>query len=184
MVRLRVAGEINGFAFRTSLFADESRGFYILVNQAMQRGARVAVGHRATFTLWPDLEDRPAELPDELALLLDEEPGLRVFYDSLGEYTRREIGKWLAGVKSPEAQSGRAMQMAERLLATMEAEQELPPMIRTALERRPGAMAGWKRLTPAQRRAELMAVFYYQTPEARQKRVAKLCELAMKRAEK
>ena len=184
MVRLRVAGEINGFAFRTSLFADESRGFYLLVNHAMQRRARVAVGHRATFALWPDLDERPAELPDELAVLLDEEPGLRAFYDSLSEYTRREIGKWIAGVKSAEAQSGRAMQMAERLLATMDAELALPPLIRTALQRRPGALAGWQQLTPAQRRAELMAVFYYQTPEARQKRVEKLCDLAIKRAEK
>jgi uncharacterized protein YdeI (YjbR/CyaY-like superfamily) len=75
------------------------------------------------------------------------------------------------------------MQMAERLLATMEAEHELPPLIRTALERRPAALAGWQQMTPAQRRAELMAVFYYQTPEARQKRVAKLCDAAQKRAE-
>ena len=175
---------INGFAFRTSLFADESKGLYLLVNHAMQRGAKAVVGHRATFTLWPDLEARPAELPDELAVLLDEEPGLRDFYDQLSEYTRREIGKWIAGVKSPEAQAGRAMQVAERLLSTMEAEQQLPPLIRSALERRPGALSGWQQLTPAQRRGELMAVFYYQTPEARQKRVAKLCELAAKRAEK
>jgi uncharacterized protein YdeI (YjbR/CyaY-like superfamily) len=182
MIRLRVAGEINGFAFRTSLFADD--GFYLLVNHAMQRGARAAVGHRATFALWPDLEERPAELPDELAVLLDEEPGLRDFYDQLSEYTRREIGKWIAGVKNPEAQAGRAMQMAERLLATMEAEQQLPPLIRSALQRRPGAMAGWERMTATQRRGELMAIFYYQTPEARQKRVEKLCDLAAKRAEK
>jgi len=32
-----------------------------------------------------------------------------------------------------------------------------------------------------QRRGELMAVFYYQTPEARQKRVEKLCDAAEKR---
>ena len=184
MVRLRVAGEVNGFAFRTSLFGGAPDGYYLLVNRAMQRGAKVSLGHKAAFALWPDLEVRPAELPDELALLLDEEPGLRAWYDHLGEYTRREIGKWLNGVKSPEAQAGRAMQMAERLLSTMEAEQELPPLIATALRRHAGAMAGWERMTAAQRRAELMAVFYYQTPEARQKRVAKLCEAAAKRAEK
>jgi hypothetical protein len=36
-------------------------------------------------------------------------------------------------------------------------------------------------MTPAQRRGELMAVFYYQTPEARQRRVEKLCDAAEKR---
>ena len=33
-------------------------------------------------------------------------------------------------------------------------------------------------MTPTQRRGELLAVFYYQTPEARLKRVQKLCDAA------
>jgi hypothetical protein len=37
-------------------------------------------------------------------------------------------------------------------------------------------------MTPAQRRAGLMAVFYYRTPEARQARVEKLCDAAEERA--
>ena len=37
-------------------------------------------------------------------------------------------------------------------------------------------------MTEAQRRSELMAVFYYQTPEAREKRVGKLVAAAEKRA--
>ncbi len=184
MVRLRVAGEVNGSRFRTSLFADEHGGYYLLVNRAMQKAAGVSAGHAAEFTLSPDRAERTPELPDDLAVLLEDEPGLREWYGQLGEYTRREIGKWLLGVKSEEAQARRAMQMAERLLATMEAEQELPPLIATALRRRPGARAGWERMTAAQRRAELMAVFYYQTPEARAKRVSRLCEAAEKRAER
>jgi hypothetical protein len=43
-------------------------------------------------------------------------------------------------------------------------------------------MAGWKQMTAAQRRGELFAVFYYRTPEARQRRVAKLVEAAERRA--
>jgi uncharacterized protein YdeI (YjbR/CyaY-like superfamily) len=82
------------------------------------------------------------------------------------------------GVKSDEARMRRAEQMAERLLATMEGERELPPVIEAAFRLRPKAHAGWKRMTETQRRGELMAVFYYQTPEARLKRVEKLCEVA------
>jgi uncharacterized protein YdeI (YjbR/CyaY-like superfamily) len=36
-------------------------------------------------------------------------------------------------------------------------------------------------MTPTQRRGELLAVFYYQTPETRQKRVEKLCNAAEQR---
>jgi len=183
MVRLRVRGEVNGFAFRTSLFpVTGGGGYFLLVNKAVQRGAGIALGDVAEFRLEPDMEAREAELSDELAVLLDEEPGLREWYDELTEYTRREIGKWVAGVKTDEARMRRAEQMAERLLATMEGEKELPPVIAVAFRRRPKAKAGWEKMTAAQRRAGLMAVFYYQTPEAREKRVGKLCDEVEKRA--
>ncbi len=183
-VRLRVKGTINGFAFRTSLFPEEGKQatYYLLVNRATQAGSKAKLGHIAKFTLEPDLDPRPAELPDELDTLLDEADGLRQWYDALTEYTRREIGKWVLGVKSEEARVRRAQQMAERLLATMEAEVELPPAIAKAFAKRPKAREGWAKMTDAQRRNGLMAVFYYQTPEAREKRLGKLCDEAEKRA--
>jgi uncharacterized protein YdeI (YjbR/CyaY-like superfamily) len=182
MVRLRVAGEINGHPFRTSLFPDSNGGFHLLVNREMQRAAGVALGQTAEFRLGPDLEPRPAELPDELSALLDEEPGLREWFNSMTEYTRREIGKWITSVKSDGARLRRAEQMAERLLATMEAERELPPAVVAALRARPRARTGWERMTETQRRHELLAVFYYQTPDARQRRIDKLCDAAEKHA--
>jgi hypothetical protein len=178
MVRLRVRGEINGFAFRTSLFPATSGSYFLLVNKAMQRGSGAVLGSLAAFSLEPDRDERHAELPDELAALLDEEDGLRAFYHELTEYTRREIGKWIGGVKGEAARLKRCEQVAERLLATMEAERELPPLIASALKRSPQATAGWAKMTPLQRRHELMAVFYYQSPEARVKRLGKLVELA------
>ena len=182
MVRLRVRGDINGFAFRTSLFPDARGGFYLLVNRAMQQGAAVSLGDTAAFRLAPDLDPREAELPDELAVLLDQEHGLRSWYNSLTEYMRREIGKWINDIKSDEARLRRAEQMAERLLATMEGERELPPAIAAAFRARPKARAGWAKMTPTQRRGELMAVFYYRTVDARERRIEKLCDAAEHRS--
>src|SRR5947209_4036687 len=132
MIRHRVAGEINGFGFRTSLFPQTGGGYFLLVNREMQRGADVALGDAAEFHLWPDLEPRPAELPDELAVLLEHEPGLRDWYDGFSESMRREIGKWITAPKTDEARVRRAEQTAERLLAAMEAERELPPALEIA----------------------------------------------------
>lgn len=179
MVRLRVKGDMNGFGFRTSLFPDPRGGFYLLVNRAMQKAGGAHLGDTAEFQLEPDLEARAAELPDELAVLLDDEPGLHAWYDSLTEYTRREIGKWITSVKTDASRLKRAEQMAERLLATMEAEIELPPLIVAAFRRNPKASAAWDSLTPLQRRNQLMAVFYYQTPEARERRVGKIMTMLL-----
>ncbi len=186
MVRQRVCGVIAGpegqASFRTSLFPFPGGGsYFLLVNRAMQQGAGVGLGTDAEFRLEADLEARPAELPEELDALLDEAEGLRAWYDELTEYTRRELGKWIAGVKGAEARLRRAEQVAERLLNTMEAEVELPPMIELAFRARPKARRGWESMTPAQRRGELMAVFYYQSPEAREKRLAKVLDAAERR---
>lgn len=181
MIRLRVRGEANGVPFRTSLFADET-GFYVMVNRETQKRAGVITcGDIVNILLEPDLDPRPAELPDELAVLLEDEPGLRSWYDALSESMRREIGKWVLGVKSEASRLRRAQQMAERLLATMDAETELPPLIAKALRGRPRAKQGWERMTTVQRRQELLGVFYYQTPDARQRRIEKLIDVAERR---
>ena len=189
MHRLRVRGKVfspkaPGVEFRTSLFPvpGESGHYLLLVNNKVQREARIAVGSVVEFSLEADLEPRPAELPDDLASLLDEEPGLRDYYDSLSESMRREIGKWVTNVKSDASRTKRAEQMAERLLGAMEGEHQLPPIIAVALQKRPKARLGWGKMTQTQRRQELLAVFYYQGIEARQRRVEKLCDNAAKRA--
>ena len=179
MVRQRVTVEVGGEIFRTSLFAGARRtGQFVLVNKKMQLTASARVGDTVEFVISPDLEPREAELPGGLAALLDDEPGLREWYDELSEYTRREIGKWVMEPKSEDARMRRAEQMAERLLATMEGERDLPPVIEAAFRMRPKARAGWGKMTATQRRGELLAVFYYRTPEAQQKRVEKLVEVA------
>ena len=185
-IRQRVKGTVNGVACRTSLFPEAGKqgNYFLLVNRAMQKEAKITEGHTATFILEPDLDPRPAELPDELDAILDDEPGLRNWYDELSEYTRREIAKWVHGVKSDEAKQRRAQQMAERMLFTMEAEVELPPAIAKVLKARPKASAGWAAMTPTQRRMELFAVAYYQSPGAKTSRIETLCTQAEKRAPK
>lgn len=183
MLRQRVTVVAGGEIFRTSLFAGALRnGQFLLVNKKMQLAACARLGDTVEFTISPDLEPRQAELPDELALLMEDEPGLREWYDELSEYTRREIGKWVMEPKSEEARMRRAEQMAERLLATMEGERQLPPVMEAAFRLRPKARAGWARMTATQRRNGLMAVFYYRTPDAQLRRVQKLCDEAERHA--
>jgi hypothetical protein len=189
MQRLRVRGKVlcpkgESIDFRTSLFPvpGENGHYLLLVNNRLQREARIAVGSVAEFLLEADLEPRPAELPPELASLLDEEPGLRDYYDNLSESMRREIGKWVMNVKSDASRMKRAEQMAERLLGAMEGEKQLPPIISVAVQKRPKARMGWAKMTQTQRRQELLGVFYYQGIEAQQRRVEKLCENAEERA--
>lgn len=184
MVRLRVKVEVAGEVFRTSLFVDSVHGGHVvLVNKKMQRAAGVGLGGMIDLAVEPDLEEREAWVPEELEKLLKSEKTLAKWYAKLSEPTRREIGKYIDGVKGADARQRRAEQIAERLMLTMEGEKELPPILQVAFREMPIARKGWEAMTVIQRRGHLMGVFYYQSPEAREKRVGKVVEDCLKVAE-
>lgn len=177
----RVRGEINGYAFRTSLFPEAGgKKHIVLVNKKMQAGAQARAGDTAQFRLEPDLEEREAVIPAELAKSLKAGRGLRRYYDALNPSTRRDIGRWVGEPKTAETRRKRADQFAERLFLVMEGEHEPPPILRAALQQQPAARDGWEAMTPTRRRNHLFAIFYYQTAEGREKRVRTAIEDALK----
>jgi len=176
---LKVKGEINGFAFRTSLFPTGKDYHYLLVNKRMQVGAGARPGSVAQFRLEPDTEKRVAAVPAELQRILNEDRSLRRWFDQLTYSIRKWITDRVVQVKSAEARVRRAEQVAEQLMATMEAERELPPILKLAFAREPRALAGWHRMSPTHRGGHLLAIFYYRTPEARDRRIAKIIEDAL-----
>jgi uncharacterized protein YdeI (YjbR/CyaY-like superfamily) len=184
--QLRVSGDINGFAFRTSLFPDGKGGHSLLVNKTMQKGANVRVGMRARFRLEPDSAPRPVDPPEELLVLLRQSQRLRKFYESFNPSTKRDIARLIADVKSSEARKRRVEHFAERLMETMEAERQLPPLIERSFAQNPLAREGWKLMPPRQRRWHLLGIFGYRNPESRARRLEKavqeMVEYAQKRA--
>ena len=170
---LRVKGEISGFEFRASLYPMGDGHHALLVTKKMQAGGKVGVGSVARFRLEPDTERRVVTMPPEFERALSEVRGFRRWYDRLPASMRNYFAKWISDVKSPEARGRRADHTAERLLETMEAERELPPILEIAFAANPRAREGWKRMSPSRRRSHLYGVFYYRSPEARARRVAK-----------
>ncbi|MDE3105360.1 MAG: DUF1905 domain-containing protein [Acidobacteriota bacterium] len=185
MVRARVCVEIAGEVFRTSLFPmPGQKARCLVVNGKMQQAAGAGLGQSIEFVIYPDLEKRDPEMPMELAGLLKQEKVLLRWYGQLSDTTRDQIGKWVEAVKSPESRQRRARQMAERLMLAMESERETPPILEAAFRRIPSARAAWQALTPVQRRGHLLGIFYYQTPESREKRTAQAIADALHRAAK
>ncbi|HKF23570.1 MAG TPA: YdeI/OmpD-associated family protein [Candidatus Angelobacter sp.] len=182
--QIRVSGEVNGFPFRTSLFPDGKGGHSLLVNKTMQKGANVRSGMKARFHLEPDSAPRPVSPPQELLALLKQSQRLRKFYESFNPSTRRDIARTLAAVKSSDARKRRVEQFAERLMETMEAEKQLPPLIERSLAQNPLAREGWKLMPPRQRRWHLLGIFGYRSPESRARRLEKAVQEMVTYAEK
>ena len=171
--QIRVKGEINKFGFRTTLFPTGDGHHYMIVNKQMQKGGSVRPGMEAQFRMEPDLEERMIPASPELEDALKESRRLQKFYQGLTPSTRTEIVRWIAGAKQRETRARRAEQCAERLMETMEAEIELPPIIRQAFARNPQAAEGWKRMPFSHRRMHLLGIFYYRNLESRLRRIEK-----------
>lgn len=180
----KVKGEINGFVFRTSLFPTREGRHILLVNKHMQKGARAVEGSVARFQMELDREKRTVTVPDELKLILRQDGSLRRWYDKLNHSTRNDIAKWVTEPKSADARVRRVEQIAERLLAVMEAERELPPVLQIAFARHPRAREGWDDMSASRRRMHLFGIFYYRTPDARARRIDKMLDDATALAEK
>jgi len=154
--KVRVKGEINGFPLRAWVFPT-SKGYQcMLIKKSLQTGANASVGDTAHFRRW---------------------------FDHLTSSMRKWICYWIVNVKSPEARLRRAEQVAEQLFSTMEAELDLPPILKLAFARDPRAYQGWQSMTVLQRRHYLLGIFYCRTPESRDRRIAKMLEDALARLE-
>jgi uncharacterized protein YdeI (YjbR/CyaY-like superfamily) len=179
--KVRVKGEINGFAFRASVFPT-SKGYHcMLVKRSMQTGANAGVGETAQFRLVPDTAKRVAIVPAELHSILNEDRSFRRWFDQLSFSMRKWICDWIVSVKNPASRVRRAEQVAEQLFTTMEAELDLPPILNRAFAADPRAYEGWQSMTPLQRRYQLLGIFYCRTPETRDRRIAKMMEDALAR---
>jgi uncharacterized protein YdeI (YjbR/CyaY-like superfamily) len=180
---MRVKGTINDFAFRTSLFGSAEKGYVVLVNKTMQKGAQAYAGEMAEFTLEPDLEEREATVPPELAKLLKQDKAVARWFEALSYSMRKYIGDSVSKPKSPDARQRQAEQFTECMMLAMEGEHTLPPILQVAFRRAPRARDGWDAMTPVQRRGHLMGIFYYKSPEARERRARKAVEDALRAAE-
>lgn len=182
--RLKVRGEINGFAFRTSLFPTRKGDHFLLVNKTMQAGSGASESSTAAFFLEPDTEKRVVVFPSELRGILAEDRAFASWVAALPYSFHKWFADLIAQPKSAAARARRAEQVAEQLFSAMDAERELPPAVKLAFSRDPRALEGWHLMTPTRRRGLLIAIFYYRSPDARARRLEKVVAEAIALADK
>src|SRR5260370_13637285 len=162
--KVRVKGEINGFAFRASVFPTGKGYHFMLVKKSMQTGANAAPGETAQFRIEPDTAKPVAIIPPELLHILNEDRSFRHWFDDQLTFSMRKwICDWIVTVNNPASRLRRAEQVAEQLLNTMEAELDLPPILKRAFAGDPRAYQASQSMTPLQLRHQLRAISYYRS---------------------
>ena len=108
-------GAINGHPFRGSAFPDGEGSHQIAVNNDMKKGAGVAAGDTATFSLEPATDDVAVEVPADLKKALAGHPGAKAQWDAITPKARDEWVKWVTGAKKAETRAARVEKTLERL---------------------------------------------------------------------
>jgi uncharacterized protein YdeI (YjbR/CyaY-like superfamily) len=176
----RVRGEINGFAFQTSLFPGSGGNcLTLLVNKKMQAGAKAGPGMAVKVRLEPVMSEPVVQVPAELTSALKSDRPLQQWFERLSPSMRKGVSQFVDQAKGKETRKIRADKMAESLMLSMEGESEVPPILRAAFQRKPLAREGWYAMTSAQRRNHLLGIFYMQTVHGRERRAAKAIEDAV-----
>ncbi|HZB87140.1 MAG TPA: YdeI/OmpD-associated family protein [Terracidiphilus sp.] len=180
----RVKGTINGVDLRTTLFpARQGAEMVLIVNRALQKGARAGPGDRVKLRLEPDggaLEPIPAELLQALK----EDKAVARWFAKLPPSMRKGFGNFVDAARGAATRRARAAKMAESVMLAMEGEHETPPILRAGFQREPLAHAGWRAMTPLQRRNHLLGIFYLQTVQGRERRAAMAVDAAVRVAKR
>jgi uncharacterized protein YdeI (YjbR/CyaY-like superfamily) len=175
----RVHVEVNGLGYRMALFPVRGGGHFFLINKKIQKATGLREGSVATFTLAPDLEPRILTLPKELERALNQDRAVRKWFERLNFAIRKSLVDYVSDAKAADTRLNRANRVAEQILESMEAELELPPMMRLVFNRHPGAEQVWRSMTETQRRHSLLSIFFRRTPQSRMQRIERLIDQAL-----
>jgi uncharacterized protein YdeI (YjbR/CyaY-like superfamily) len=172
--RLPVAGEVNGFPFRTSLFPRKGDKHFLLMNKKMQKGANAtSLGDKVDVSLELDEEKRTVDIPLLLKKEIEEDADLLAYYKSFSYSLRKYFFDHITEAKSKKIQKKRAEELAVILMQMRDAEKNLPPILEAEFARNPKAKKGWELMSASHRRSHLRGIFYYKNPESRARRMMK-----------
>ncbi|MFP5260341.1 MAG: YdeI/OmpD-associated family protein [Blastocatellia bacterium] len=105
--RLSVRGTINGFEFRTSIFPDGNGGFHLMVNKAMQEGAKAKQGDEVEVAFEKDNGNREVTVPRDLNKAVRDNPEAKTKFKTLSPSRRKDFVEWVTGAKQAETRARR-----------------------------------------------------------------------------
>lgn len=110
---------INEFAYRTTIAPMGGR-FLVGVNAGNREAAGVSAGDDLEVDIVLDTEARTVEVPADLAVAIDAEPGLREAWGTLAYTHRKEHVEAVESAKKPETRARRVEKALEMLRAKTE----------------------------------------------------------------
>jgi len=111
----RIICEINQTTSIRSGLMPHKDYWYILLNQAVIKKLGLAIGNTVTVKLSPDDSTYGMDMPEELMILLDQDPEGNEYFHQLTPGKQRNLIYIVSKVKSPESRLNKALAIVHHL---------------------------------------------------------------------
>lgn len=112
---LKVRGTVDGVEIRKfHIMPMGNGGMFFPVNATIRKKIKKQEGDQVHIILFPDLE--PLDVPEEMMLCLEEEPGALHFFKSLSESEQKFYIDWIYSAKKEETKIDRLAKAINRLV--------------------------------------------------------------------
>ncbi len=115
--RVSVRGSINGFAFRNSIFPDGRGAHFMMVNKALQAGAKAKPGQVVEVAMAPDTAPRKVAVPAVLKHALAKNAKAREHFAAFSWSHRKAYVDFILGAKQAETRERRAAKAVAMIAA-------------------------------------------------------------------
>jgi Bacteriocin-protection, YdeI or OmpD-Associated/Domain of unknown function (DUF1905) len=115
--RVSVAGTMNGFAFRTSIFPDGKGRHTMMVNKAMKIGARARAGDTVQITVAQDTKPRVVAVPKDFKAALARSVKAAKVFEGFSPSHRVAYVDWITQAKREETRAARIGKAIEMIAA-------------------------------------------------------------------
>jgi hypothetical protein len=113
--RVSVAGTMNGFAFRSSVFPNGDGTHHMMVNKEMREGAAAKPGDRVRMMIEPDNAPRDVTPPEDLAAALAQAPQSAERFATMSYSCKKEYVEWIEQAKQEATRARRIVKAVEMI---------------------------------------------------------------------
>jgi hypothetical protein len=111
----RLAGTVNGHPVRRALQSHADGGSFIILGQPLLRDIGLTLRSTATVKLGADPRPDDLGLPDELLLVLEQDPEVLVRWNTFTPGRRRSLGTYISTARTEETRIKRSLELARKI---------------------------------------------------------------------
>jgi len=114
--RVKIRCLFENIEYRGSLVKMGTDCHIIGLTKSIRQQLHKEIGDEINVELWQDLEERVAEIPEELLVKLENNPALLDVYSKLSYTRRKEIYNYISTAKKSETKNSRVAEIIQLLL--------------------------------------------------------------------